>query len=241
MGLANVNTPTIPSLSPSMDFTLARSGDNFTAYVSFGGAYVNVYTLTGPAISEPVLIDIGAFGEPGLDISETTTFHDLVVINSVSPDVVGLTGGTVDNPIPLPAIPINTISGNIGDGFPNSDFYSFYWNGGAFAVSVGVPDASILTSPPSYLFQLCNGTTCNDVLQQTVADVDNDWAQRAKRRFGRGLLHGWNHRARVGGGSRLRLPVRNAAVTNRKCPRAFDVGDDAAWLCGPRLCGLSQN
>jgi hypothetical protein len=175
MGLANVNTPTIPSLSPSMDFTLARSGDNFTAYVSFGGAYVNVYTLTGPASSGPVLIDIGAFGEPGLDISETTTFHDLVVLNSVSPNVVGLTGGTVDNPIPLPAIPINTISGNIGDGFPNSDFYSFYWNGGAFAVSVGVPDAPILTSPPSYLFQLCNGTTCNDVLQQTVADMDNDW------------------------------------------------------------------
>ena len=175
MALANVNTPTIPSLSPSMDFTLARSGDNFTAYVSFGGAYVNVYTLTGPASSGPVLIDIGAFGEPGLDISETTTFHDLVVLNSVSPNVVGLTGGTVDNPIPLPAIPINTISGNIGDGFPNSDFYSFYWNGGAFAVSVGVPDAPILTSPPSYLFQLCNGTTCNDVLQQTVADMDNDW------------------------------------------------------------------
>ena len=49
MGLANVNTPTIPSLSPSMDFTLARSGDNFTAYVSFGGAYLNVYTLTGPS------------------------------------------------------------------------------------------------------------------------------------------------------------------------------------------------
>ena len=175
MGLANVNTPTIPSLSPSMDFTLARSGDNFTAYVSFGGAYVNVYTLTGPPISGPVLIDIGAFGAPGLDISETTTFHDLVVLNSVSPNVVGLTGGTVDNPIPLPAIPINTISGNIGDGFPNSDFYSFYWNGGAFAVSVGVPDASILTSPPSYLFQLCNGTDCNDVLQQTVTDMDNDW------------------------------------------------------------------
>ena len=175
MGLANVNTPTIPSLSPTMDFTLARSGDNFTAYVSFGGAYVNVYTLTGPPILGPVLIDIGAFGAPGLDISETTTFHNLVVLNSVSPDVVGLTGGTVDNPIPLPAIPINMISGNIGDGFPNSDFYSFYWKGGAFAVSVGVPDASILTSPPSYLFQLCDGTTCNDVLQQTVADKSNDW------------------------------------------------------------------
>ena len=81
---------------------------------------MNVYTLTGPASSGPVLIDIGAFGEPGLDISDTTTFHNLVVINSVSPDVVGLTDGTVDNPIPLPAIPISTISGNISDGFPNT-------------------------------------------------------------------------------------------------------------------------
>jgi PEP-CTERM motif len=77
---------------------------------------------------------------------------------------------------PLPAIPVSAISGGIGDGFPDSDFYSFYWNGGAFAVSVGVPDASILTSPPSYLFELCNGTTCNDILQQTVADAGNDWA-----------------------------------------------------------------
>ncbi len=177
MGLANVNTPTIPSLSPSMDFTLARSGDNFTAYVSFGGSYVNVYTLTGPAIPGPIKIDIGAFGEPGLDVAETTSFDNLVVINSVSPDIVGLTGGTADNPIPLPAIPIISITGGIGDGFPDSDYYSFYWKGGDFAVAVGVPDASILTSPPSYLFELCKGATCNDdILDQTVADAGDESA-----------------------------------------------------------------
>jgi hypothetical protein len=102
--------------------------------------------------------------------------RNLVVINSVSADVVGLTGGTVDNPIPLPATPVSSISGSIGGDSPDSDFYSFYWKGGAFSVAVGVPDASILTSPPSYLFELCNGTNCNDVLQQTLTDETNDWA-----------------------------------------------------------------
>ena len=55
MGLANVRHATIPSLSPSMNCIFThRRGTNFTAYVSFGGAYVNIYTLTGPAISGPV-------------------------------------------------------------------------------------------------------------------------------------------------------------------------------------------
>jgi hypothetical protein len=172
----NVNTPNIPSSSNHMDFTLARSGDTFTAYASFGGPYVNVYSLTGPSIPGQILIDIGAFGATGVDVPETTTFHNLVAINSVTSELVGLTGGTPDNPIPLPATPVSSISGGIGDGFPDSDFYSFYWKGGALAVSVGVPDAANLTSPPSYLFDLCDGTTCNDILQQIVADESNDWA-----------------------------------------------------------------
>ena len=174
-GLGNVNTPTIPSLSSHMDFTLARSGDTFTAYASFGGPYVNVYSLRGPSIPGPIFIDIGAFGETGLAVPETTTFSNLVVINSVSPDIVGLTGGTAENPIPLPALPVSSISGGIGDGLPDSDFYSFYWTGGAFEVSVGVHGAEALISPPSYRFKLCNGTNCGDVLQTTIADSGNDW------------------------------------------------------------------
>jgi hypothetical protein len=89
VGFGNVVTATVPSAATTMAFTLARSGDDFTAYVSFGGPYMNVYTLTGPAIPGPIKIDIGAFGEPGLDVSETTTFHNLVVINSVSPTLRG--------------------------------------------------------------------------------------------------------------------------------------------------------
>jgi hypothetical protein len=176
VGFGDVDTATIPSLSTTMDFTLSRSGDTFTAYASFGGPYVNVYTLTGPAIPGPIKIDIGAFGQPGLNVAETTIFQNLVVINSVSSNIIGLTGGTADDPIPLPATPVSSVSGSIGGGFPDSDFYSFYWNGGAFAVSVGVPDASILTSPPTYLFELCDGTTCDDILQETVADASNGWA-----------------------------------------------------------------
>jgi hypothetical protein len=179
----------------------------------------------------PVLIDVGAFGEPGLAVSETITFHNLVVLNSVSSDVVGLTGGTVDNPIPLPAFPISMISGSIGEGFPKQQLYSFYWNGGAFAVSLAVPDASILTSPPSYLFQLCNGTTCDDVHQQTVADMDNVWlsglsGDLAAGYYTVGIIE------LASAGSQLLLPVRITAVTNRKCPRAIDLGDDAANFAG---------
>jgi hypothetical protein len=173
-----------------------------------------VTTLTGPQILGPVLIDIGAFGAPGLDILEATTFHNLVVLNSVSPDLVGLTGGTVDNPIPLPAIPINMISGNIGDGFPNSDFYSFYWKGGAFAVSVGVPDAPILTSPPSYLFQLCDGTTCNDVVQQTVADKSNDWLSALT-----GDLAAGSTRLESSSSRRRRIPPSSSS-SKRRCHRS---------------------
>ena len=127
----------------------------------------------------------------------------MLLINSVSFDFSsGLTGGTPDNPIPLPATPINSISGGIRDGFPDSDFYSFYWTGGAFAVSVGVPDASILASPPSYLFVLCDGTTCNDIiLQQTVADAGNDWASELSGDLPAGYYTVRDHRAGASGRS----------------------------------------
>ena len=76
----------------------------------------------------------------------------------------------------LPATPISSVSGGIGGDSPDSSFFSFYWKGGSFAVSVGVRDASTLLSPPSYLFDLCNGTTCGDVIEQTVADSGNGWS-----------------------------------------------------------------
>jgi hypothetical protein len=75
----------------------------------------------------------------------------------------------------LPATPVNSVSADIGGNSPDSSFYSFYWGGGAFAISVNVSAASVLDSPPIYLFELCNGTTCGDVLQQTTVDADNEW------------------------------------------------------------------
>ncbi|HSV00962.1 MAG TPA: PEP-CTERM sorting domain-containing protein, partial [Roseiarcus sp.] len=38
-----------------------------------------------------------------------------------------------------------------------------------------VHGAEALISPPSYLFKLCNGRNCEDVLQTTTADSDNKW------------------------------------------------------------------
>ena len=76
----------------------------------------------------------------------------------------------------LPATPVSSVSGGIGGDSPDSSFFSFYWKGGSFSASVGVPDASTLLSPPSYLFDLCKGTSCDNIIEQTVADLGNDWS-----------------------------------------------------------------
>ena len=114
-----------------------------------------------------VLVPLVAFRLPDVNEPETTVFSNFYIVNSVSADLTGLTGGTSDAPIMLPATPISSVSGGIGGDSPDSSFV--LWKGGSFAVSVGVRDASTLLSPPSYLFDLCNGTTCGDVIEQTVA------------------------------------------------------------------------
>ena len=78
-----------------------------------------------------------------------------------------------DNPIPLP---------NPSARFPENSARVFRTatpspGRAAFAVWVGVPerlDPDVAAAVLS--LQLCNGTTCSDVLEQSVADVDNDWA-----------------------------------------------------------------
>ncbi len=224
VGFGNVDTqPTLTSTS-LINFTLTRSGDVFNVYGSSGGAYVNLLTLTGAAVTGLTGFDLTGWGEPGIDAPETTIFSNLSIIPSVGGDISGLTGGTSDNPIPLPPTPVESVSGSIGGDSPSSEFYSFYWKGGAFSASVGVPDASALLSPPSYLFELCDGSSCGDIREQTIADSRNDWSSELSGDLGGRLLYGRNHRTGAVRRSQFHHHVRGAAFADRGGSRAVDMG-----------------
>lgn len=176
VGFGNVNTPTIPVPSTTISYTLARVGDAFNAYASFGSAYVDVLSLTGAAVSGEMALSMGVRGTPGINAPETTLFQNFSFSPDVSPDLTDFSGGPAAAPVMLPAIPVSSVSATIGPGGQDSDYYSFYWKGGDFSASVGVPDASFLPSPPSYSFELCAGTTCETAIEQTVADISNGWS-----------------------------------------------------------------
>ena len=176
LGAGNVNTPTIPISSSTVTYTLSRVGDDFNAYVSTGAGYVNVVSLTGPAVSGAMALSMGVRGVPGVNATETTTFQNFSFSTVVSPDLTNFYGGSASDPVMLPATPVGSVSASIGSGTPDSDYYSFYWKGGTFSASVGVPDASFLPSPPSYSFELCDGSSCQDVIEQTVANSSNAWS-----------------------------------------------------------------
>jgi hypothetical protein len=145
-GFGNVNTPTIPVPTDTISYTLSRTGDTFNAYASFGGAYVNVLSLVGPSITGPIGLSLGVRGNPGNDAPEITTFDNLSFFPSASSDLSDFSGGTAENPVMLPATPVDSVSADIGPGGPDSNFYSFYWKGGAFSAAVSVPDAAALIS-----------------------------------------------------------------------------------------------
>jgi hypothetical protein len=176
VGFGNVNTPTIPVPTDTISYTLSRAGDSFNAYASFGSGYVKVLSLVGPSITGAMGLSLGVRGIPGIDAPEITTFENLSFFPGVSSDLNDFSGGTAESPVMLPATPVDSVSADIGPGGPDSNFYSFYWKGGAFSAAVSVPDAAALISPPSYSFELCDGTTCEDILQQTVADSNNSWS-----------------------------------------------------------------
>jgi hypothetical protein len=176
LGNGNVTTNFTNYGGNSVVFDLSRSGSNFNVYASFGGPYVNLITLAGSSVSGPAGLDLFGFGNPGVPAPTTTTYKNLYVTQSAGGSISGLTGGTASNPIVLPATTTKSITGDIGGpNEPTSDFYSFYWNGGNFSASVGVPQAAGLLNPPSYSFELCSGASCISPLQQTLANSGNSW------------------------------------------------------------------
>jgi hypothetical protein len=172
----NVNTGFTDYNTAEVVFDLTRSGNTFKVYASSGGPYVDLVTLVGSSVSGAVGFDLDAWGIPGVAVSETTTYSNFYVTGAGTGSISGLTGGTESNPLMLPATVTTSIGAEIGGpSDPTSDFYSFYWQGGNFAASVGVPGASGLLSPPSYQFELCQGTSCVSPLEETIADSGDSW------------------------------------------------------------------
>jgi PEP-CTERM motif len=173
-GPAVVNTSPILNSSSSVVFDLQRVGDVFNVSASTDHGFVNLVSLTGSNVSAPVVLDLVANVAEGTVEPQTLTFTNFYVLGG-SGGALELTGGTATDPIPLPSSTVGSISGDIGGASPSSDYYSFYWTGGEFEASVGVADAAELIPQPAYTFELCEGTSCADVLQTTTADSENAW------------------------------------------------------------------
>jgi hypothetical protein len=82
-------------------------------------------------------------------------------------------GGSATGPILLPAgSPVNGITAPIGGDAGTSDYYEFYWNGGAFEA-----DASVSGADPSasYLFQMLGLDDAADFSDATALDAENSF------------------------------------------------------------------
>lgn len=104
-------------------------------------------------------------------------------------------GGSRDNPTPLPigSTPIGAVSGEIGQA-PSSQFYEFFWNGGAFEASVEVEPSD---PRESFLFELVAMSLdgiAGEVIQSLPFDSLSDFAATithyglAAGRYGIGLV-----------------------------------------------------
>jgi hypothetical protein len=170
-----VSTPGLHNSSSSIVFNLERTGDVFDVLASTDTGFVKLLSLTGPNVSAPVVLDLVANVVEATIEPQILTFKNFYVLGGDGGALTDLTGGTLTDPIPLPSSTVGSISGDIGGAAPSSDYYSFYWRGGEFDASVGVADAAELDPQPTYTFELCQGTSCTDVVQETVADNGNGW------------------------------------------------------------------
>jgi hypothetical protein len=174
-GPAAVTTPGRPNSLSSVVINLERTGDVFNVFASTNQGFVKLLSLTGTNVSAPAVLDLVANVTEGTVKPQTLTFTNFYVLSGNGGTLEGLTGGTVTNPIPLPSATVESVTGEIGGPAPSSDYYSFYWKGGEFDASVDVADAEELSPQPTYTFELCQGTSCADVVQETVANNGNGW------------------------------------------------------------------
>jgi PEP-CTERM motif-containing protein len=189
-GLGNVDPLNLPASVSDITIQLSRLGANLTLAASIGtGAFQTLYTLTGASVLGPTGFDLTGYGTPGIPTTSTTTYTNFEIETYAPSSVSGISGGTSSSPVPLPSSTVGSVSGDIGGpGGPTSDYFSFYWEGGNFAASVGVPNADVLEPPASYQFDLFAGRSCSaDPACDTVsADPSNDYENELSRDLGPG-------------------------------------------------------
>jgi hypothetical protein len=176
-GIGNV-MPVLES-TPVSDITvrLSRLGANLSLSIRIGaGAFETLYTLTGASVLGPTGFDLTGYGTPGINTTVTTTYSNFNIQTYAPSADSGVTGGTASDPVALPSSTVGSVSGPIGgSGGPRSDYFSFYWEGGQFAATVGVPNAVDLLHPASYEFDLCAGLSCTTIYESVSADPSNDY------------------------------------------------------------------
>ncbi|MBS0347618.1 MAG: PEP-CTERM sorting domain-containing protein [Proteobacteria bacterium] len=192
-GFGNVHTEAYTTSNPDSPVVMqiTRSGNVLSAAFSEGGGgFVNALTLYGSNVAAPLGFDLTSYGTPNMNVPVTTTFSNFSIINTAASNQNGMQGGTASNPLGLTSA-TGSISGQIGGNYPGSSYYTFHWNGGNFQAFVGVPDAGILAAPPSYGFELCDGTQCNPNslanLIHVVADSSNNWENNISSYLGPGF------------------------------------------------------
>ena len=175
-GLGNVAPVTRPASISDITLRLSRSGANLDLAASIGtGGFETLYSLTGTSVLGPTGFDLTGYGVPGLPTTSTTTYTDFEIETHAPSSVSGVSGGTPSSPVLLPTSTVGSVSGDIGGTGPTSDYFSFYWEGGNFAASVGVPNADVLEPPASYQFDLCAGLSCSTVFESVSADPSNNY------------------------------------------------------------------
>lgn len=176
----------------SVTRNIVRTGDNLSlSYSVDGGAFSNVLTLTGQDVLGAVGFYLFGWGPPNDPATTQISFSDFTYTEAPA-TISGMSGGTSSNPTDLSAASVGSIYGTVGGPGHESDFYTFYWDGGDFSAGVGVPGATSLTYTPDGLrFKLCNGGSCvsqDSYIASVLADESNGWSATLQGELGAGFI-----------------------------------------------------
>ena len=188
-----VGLPWQPYGGAPLTLNLARTGDNLNlSYAVGGGSFTKALTLTGQNVLGSMRFGLGATGYTPNSPESTTISFSNFSYSSAPAAISGMSGGSPSNPTDLSAASVGSIYGTVGDPGHESDYYTFYWDGGDFIADVGVPGATSLTYTPDGLrFKLCSGGNCvsqDSFIASVLADEENDWnATLQRKKLGAGF------------------------------------------------------
>ena len=174
-----VGSPSLPQSGEPLTLNLARTGDHLNlSYAVGGGSFSNALNLVGQYVLGGAGFGLNGWGVENDPATTQVTFSNFTY-TSAPAAISGMTGGTASLPTDLSSATVGSIYGTVGDPGHESDFYTFYWGGGDFSASVGVPGAEFLTyTPDDLLFKLCDGSNCvsqDSYLALALAGEANVW------------------------------------------------------------------